>query len=141
MIGVFLAFGGNAAEAAAYYTKVFRAPEPFMKRKSDAPAGALDGHDLAGVPDFVMYANVKTFAGDIMMSDAMPAGTPTGSENFWIVCSDTDGDELTRVFNELAEDGEIIAPLAPTFFNPIHGQVRDKFGWYWMIMQDVPPQP
>lgn len=34
----------------------------------------------------------------------------------------------------MAEEGEVIMPLEETFFSPLYGQVKDKYGFYWMIM-------
>lgn len=84
--------------------------------------------------NLVIHANVKTFAGDIMLSDNPPDQVSAPSAALNICLSHTDLERLRRVFERLAKDGEVIMPLEPTFFSPLFGQVRDKFGFYWMIM-------
>ncbi|MGI6235083.1 MAG: VOC family protein [Christensenellales bacterium] len=133
MIEVYLSFNGNAAEAAAFYQQVFDAPEPYIMRFSDMPREEQE-QTPPGAEDLVMYANVKTYAGDIMMSDMMPGTSVTPNEGVWITFSHEDLGRLRRHFDALAKDGEVIMPLEQTFFSKLYGQVKDKFGFYWMIM-------
>ena len=133
MIEVYLSLNGNAAEAAAYYTQVFDAPEPYIMRFSDMPAADQEAMP-PGSEGLVMYANVKTYAGDIMMSDMMPGTSVTPNEGVWITFSHHDLDRLRLCFDRLAKDGEVVMPLEATFFSPLYGQLKDKFGFYWMIM-------
>ena len=133
MIEVYLNFNGNAAEAAAYYAKVFEAPEPYIMRTSDMPAADQAGMP-AGSENLVMHANVKTEVGDIMMSDLMPGSTVTPNESMWINYSCKDQERLRGFFDAMAKDGEVLMPLETTFFSPLYGQVKDKFGFHWMFM-------
>jgi PhnB protein len=41
--------------------------------------------------------------------------------------------EAERVFNALADGGEVRMPLGKTFFSPAFGMLADKFGVGWMI--------
>jgi PhnB protein len=50
----------------------------------------------------------------------------------------TDAGDAKRVFDALAEGGEVQQPLAETFFSPAFGMCRDRFGTPWMIMVDMP---
>ena len=135
MISVYLNLPGNAEEAAKYYTKVFEAPEPYMMRFRDVPP-----EDLENVPkelhNLLAYANVKTFAGDVMLSDAMPGEPCAPSGAVYICLSHKDHDRLRKNFDALLEDGVMEMPLEPTFFSPLYGIVVDKFGFKWMIMSD-----
>ena len=133
MIEVYLNLNGNAAEAAAYYARVFEAPDPYVMPFSQIPQGEQENAP-DNWKDLVMHANVKTFAGDIMLSDNPPDQESAPSAALNICLSHTDLERLRRVFERLAKDGEVIMPLEPTFFSPLFGQVRDKFGFYWMIM-------
>jgi PhnB protein len=44
-------------------------------------------------------------------------------------------DEATvrRVFAALSEGGSVSMPLAPTFWSPLFGMCKDKFGVGWMV--------
>jgi PhnB protein len=42
--------------------------------------------------------------------------------------------EADRLFNALAEGGQIQMPIGKTFFSPRFGMVADKFGVSWMVV-------
>lgn len=134
MVGVYLSTNGNAREVADYYVNVFDAEQPYIMDFSQMPQA--DQEEAKGMEDLVIYANVKTFAGDIMLSDNMPGETTKPDGSVWISFSHDDLDRLRTVFERLAQDGEILMPMEPTFFSPLYGQVKDKFGFHWMIMSD-----
>jgi PhnB protein len=46
--------------------------------------------------------------------------------------------EAKRVFEALAEGGDIQIGLGETFFSPAFGMCTDRFGTPWMIMADMP---
>jgi PhnB protein len=48
--------------------------------------------------------------------------------------STKDKNEVTRIFNELKEGGEIFLDLQETFFSEWYGMVKDKFGIVWQIL-------
>ncbi len=137
MIGVYLSTNGNAREVAAYYQQVFETAQPYMMDFSEMPEA--DRAESPEMENLVIHANVKTFAGDVMLSDNMPGETtqPTGA--MWICVAHTDLARLRTAFERLAKDGEILMPLEPTFFSPLYGQVKDKFGFHWMIMSSEEP--
>jgi PhnB protein len=137
MIEVYLSFSGNAAQAAQYYADVFQAGAPYVMRFSDIPK--QDQEDLPPeMEELVMYANVKTFAGDIMMSDEMPGARTIPNTGIWVSVTHEDERLIKRTFDALAKDGEIIMPLEQTFFSPLYGQLKDKFGFYWMLSLPSP---
>lgn len=132
MITTYLVFGGNAKEAVDYYAKVFDGNVSYMMRYNDMPE--KDKEEMKVMEDAVIHANVDTFVGQIMLSDSMPDEKPTPSGALWINVSHEDLDKLQKVFDAMAEEGEVIMPLEETFFSPLYGQVKDKYGFYWMIM-------
>ncbi len=132
MITVYLSTNGNAREVAAYYQEVFETEAPYIMNFNEMPEEDQGG--MTGMEQYVVYANVKTFGGDIMLSDNMPGEVtiPTGAT--WIAFSHDDLGRLRKVFDRLGGDGEVIMPMEKQFFNPQYGQVKDKYGFYWMIM-------
>ena len=42
--------------------------------------------------------------------------------------------ECERLFNALADGGQVFQPLIKTFFSPKFGVVADKFGVNWMVL-------
>lgn len=135
----YLSLNGNAAEAAAYYAKAFDAPEPYIMRYSEMPPGEMGEEMPQGLEQLVMHANVVTYGGDIMLSDMMPGSSVTPNEAVWITFSHPDVDRLRESFERLGRDGEVLMPLEKTFFSPLYGQLKDKYGFYWMIMSSEEP--
>lgn len=135
MITAYLTLTGNAKEAAAYYAQAFGGQVAYMMTGDQ-----LSKEDRTDFPEgyenLVIYANVKTFCGDIMMSDAMPNEQITKGDNVWLNVSSSDLAKLHSVFDALGKDGQVIMPLSTTFFSPLYGQLVDKYGFYWMFMSD-----
>ena len=52
-----------------------------------------------------------------------------------------DGAEAKRVFDALAEGGNVTQPLQPTFFSEAFGMCVDRFGTPWMIVGPQTQQP
>jgi PhnB protein len=42
--------------------------------------------------------------------------------------------DAERIWRLLTDGGQILMPMAETFFATRFGQVRDKFGTSWMVM-------
>ncbi len=133
MIEVYLSFNGNAREAVAYYAQVFEADAPSIMYYSQMPADE-NAVIPKGSEDLVMHAAVTTFAGTLMMSDNEPGVITIPNPSVVLTLSHEDPDRLRRLFSALAKDGEVIMPLAETFFSPLYGQVKDRYGFYWNIM-------
>ncbi|NLG58453.1 MAG: VOC family protein [Clostridiales bacterium] len=138
MIEPYLSLGGNAAEAAAYYAGVFDAPEPYVMRYGEIPPGEMEEVPPEAA-QLVMHANVKTYGGDLMLADAMPGSDTTPSAGMWITLSHTDQNRLRETFERLSREGEVLSPLEPSFFSPLYGQLRDKYGFFWMLMSPEEP--
>lgn len=131
MIEAYLSFDGNAAEALAYYQQLFGAPAPYVMRQ----AGTRDAESVAEAETGpIIYANLKTPVGDLMMSDYQgPHRTPPGAA-YWLAVTHGDEAQIREFFGKLARDGEVLEPLEKIFFSPLYGEVRDKFGYCWIFM-------
>ena len=130
----YLFFCGNCGEAFNRYHEIFGG-ELFMMKMSDAPADAAP----PGVNgDLVMHAALKLGDGLLMASDD-PTGTPSKIEGVSINYGSADAAEIRRVFDALADGGEVTQPLIETFFSPSFGTCVDRFGIPWMLTVD-PPQ-
>ena len=53
-------------------------------------------------------------------------------------CSVQDAGTAKRVFDALAEGGEVQMPLGQTFFASAFGMCIDRFGTPWMVMAEMP---
>ena len=126
---IHLGFLGNCREAFAFYEKRFGSKIQFSMTYGDAPP------DTPTPPD----------AKDLIMHMAMPLGTltlmgcdaPKGHEDtlggFQISLTCDEEAEAKRIFAALSEGGSVQMPLAKTFWSPLFGMVKDRFGVAWMI--------
>lgn len=124
----YLFFSGDCAEAFARYHEIFGGELNVMKN-SDAP----DGSGMPGAPpDGVMHASIKLGEGFLMGSDD-PTGTGGPKVGSAVAFTATNADEGRRVFDALAERGEVAMPFGATFWSTGFGSCTDRFGVPWMV--------
>lgn len=133
---VHLNFQGNCAEAFDFYTKVFKASNPFRITYGEAPAESPVPPDWKGK---VMHASIPIGEGLLMGCDA-PPGTSPPLGGFQVCVETPDEAEVRRMYDALKEGGGIQMPLAPTFWSPLFGMCTDKFGIGWMVGVPGPAQ-
>lgn len=134
----YLNFDGRCEEAIEFYKKMLGAHVEMLMRYKDAPeddsmaegcrGGAMD-------PDKVMHVCMRIGESTVMAADV--PGSPT-FQGFSLTLNLTDKAQADRVFTALGEGGQILMPLAPTFFASSFGMVADRFGVSWAIV--VPPE-
>ena len=91
--------------------------------------------------DMVMHAALK-FGDDLLMASDDPTGDGAGVKGMAINLALADPDEVTRVFDALAEGGKITMPLGETFWSPRFGMCTDRFGTSWMVnVEETPTMP
>ncbi len=79
-----------------------------------------------------MHASFRIGGSEVMASDGRCEGRPK-FEGFALSLTAPDETEAERLFNALAEGGQVQMPLAETFFSPRFGMVADRFGISWMV--------
>ncbi|MEP9371533.1 VOC family protein [Mesorhizobium sp. KR1-2] len=126
----YLAFNGNCEEAFKYYEKVLGGKIVIMMPHAGSPA---EEHVPAEWRDKIMHARL-TFGDDqvLMGSDAPPQYRTTMS-GFSVSLQFTDVAEAERVFNALADKGQVKMPIGKTFWAERFGMVIDRFGTPWMV--------
>ena len=132
----YLAFAGNCRDAFTRYQEIFGG-ELALLTMADTPADA--GPPPEGVPsDAIMHAAL-TSGDDLLMGADDPSGNFEGAvHGMCVTYSLADPGDAKRVFDALAEGGEMQMPLGETFFSPAFGMCIDRFGTPWMIMADMP---
>jgi len=130
---LFMYFDGNCREAAEFYAKVFKSEAGNVITYGDAPPDPN-----YTVPDAdrdrIIYAGVPIGDMVLMLSD-VPAGSEfVAGNNISPSVSIESREEVTRVFGELKEGGEVLMELQKTFFSEWYGMVKDKFGIIWQIV-------
>lgn len=123
----YIHFSGNCAEAMAFYVEVFGGTDLQLMRYSEAPPGG-------GMPpsDTIMHAQFSV-GGAILMASDFPPGMGEKQQAMSVMIDPATVAEARRVYDRLAEGGDVIMPFGPTFWSPGFGMMRDRFGTHWII--------
>lgn len=101
-----------------------------MPPSSDADAscgGAAPGADK------VMHAVVRIGETELMASDGRCSGQPEFKGIMLALTASTDA-QARQWFDALAEGGQVMQPLMPTFFTSSFGMLADRFGVGWLLV-------
>lgn len=125
----YLFFNGQARDAATMYADIFGIDVPEMLTMEGMPAD-MD------IPDerrnWVMHCDMMIGASGIYISDDVRANNPA-MEGSSVMVSLPTATEAKRVFDRLAEGGEIRMIWEPSFWSAGFGTLTDKFGIRWMV--------
>jgi PhnB protein len=128
--------GGQCRAAFTTYQQIFGGDLQVMTA-GDIPPGeeAMPGAD----PDMVLHAAL-TIGDSMLMGSDDPTGDDGPKLGFSVTHSAADADSAHRVFDALADGGEVTQPLIPTFFSAAFGLLTDRFGVPWMIVAEAAPE-
>jgi PhnB protein len=126
----YLDFNGRCDEALEFYKKAVGAEVAMLMRWKDSPDKSMCTAENA---DKVMHSQFQIGDSAIMASDGRCSGTPNFHGIALTISAKTEA-EADKLFNGLAEGGQVTMPLAKTFFSPKFGMVADKFGVGWMVL-------
>ncbi|AIK35975.1 MULTISPECIES: VOC family protein [Bacillus] len=124
-ITTFLMFDGNAEEAMTLYTSLFDQSEIINISRYGANEPGKEGT--------VMHATFTLNGQKFMCIDSSVKHefTFTPSMSLYVNC-DTEA-EIDEVFNKLAQEGEVLMPLAVYPFSKKFGWLNDKYGVSWQL--------
>jgi PhnB protein len=127
----YLFFDGRADEAVDFYKRALGAEVEMLMRFKDSPQPP----DVLppGSEEKIMHMSLKVGDTRVMGSDGRCQGEPHFA-GVSLSLTVADEAEANRVFNALAEGGQVQMPLAKTFFSPSFGMVADRFGVSWMVI-------
>jgi len=129
MLTTSISFQGNCDEALTFYKEALGAEVKEVAYFRDAPPNS--GMDESLPPNFVMHSEVLIFGSQVTMTDG---GTASISGDYFSLMLALDSaEEVTSVFNKLADGGQVIGALAPQFWATLCGDVQDCFGIHWHI--------
>ncbi len=132
----YLNFGGNCREAFTRYQQIFGG-ELVLLPMSDMPSDQPLPPDQA---DLIMHGAL-TFDGHLLMASDDPTGNFAGVRGMYVNYTVADPAEAERVFEALAEGGQVTMPMAETFWSPRFGMCVDRFGTPWMVNAEGQDQP
>ena len=140
-VNAYMTFNGNCEDAFNFYKSVFGGEFKTISRFKDMPP--MEGMTLPeSAGNKIMHVSLPVSKETVLMgSDANPAfgDVPVGKNISMSVGADSK-DEAGRIFQALADGGQITMPIADTFWNAYFGMLVDKYGIAWMINYDNPPK-
>lgn len=129
----YLFFNGRCDEALAFYGKALGAEVVDLMRFKDAPAGDGLCPSSAERLEKVMHATVRIGDTVLLASDGNEDNGPQ-FRGFGLTIDAADEAEARRLFDALADGGQVTMPLGRTFFAESFGMVADRYGVLWLII-------
>ena len=130
----YLTFNGTCEEALRFYARHLGGNFQIIQRFGEAPG------DIPEVPkDRVLHAQFQCDGFSFMASDAMP-GDDVQAGNITLSLDIESADRQTRIFEALADSGQITLALEETFWGARFGMVTDKYGIPWMLNHSIGDQ-
>ncbi len=128
----YLFFDGRCEEALDFYKQALGAEVTAMMRFNESPDPPPPGMVPPGSENKIMHARLRIGETEVMASDGRSMGKPV-FQGVSLSLSVPNEAEADRLFNTLAEGGQVQMPIGKTFFSPRFGMVADRFGVSWMI--------
>jgi PhnB protein len=140
-LAFYLFLDGRADEALEFYAAALGGTIEDRMRFSDSPDPVPVEYLPPGGADKLMHGSLRIDDQLLMVSDGACPGTEGGRHAGTAGFSATAGfptkDEAQRAWDALVDGGQVLMPIGPTFFSPHYGQLVDRFGIQWMVMQDA----
>ncbi|HEY6253770.1 MAG TPA: VOC family protein [Candidatus Angelobacter sp.] len=134
LLNPYLLFNGQCEAAFKFYEKLLGGKiEALLTHESAPPSSHIP-------PDWskkIMHASLRINGQSLMGSDA-PPNYYEQPKGFSVSLHFKDAKEGERVFNSLAENGQIKMPFQETFWALRFGMLVDRFGIPWMINCEKP---
>jgi PhnB protein len=128
-INPYLFFNGNCEEAFKFYAQCLGGKIETMLPYTGTPAEAQVPPDWRNK---VLHASLVVGNQVLLASDA-PPGRFEIPQGFFVSLGVKDPTEADRIFQALAENGNVRMPIQKTFWATLFGMVVDRFGIPWMI--------
>ncbi len=129
----YLDFGGKCREAMTFYKDLFHG-ELVLNAFSDF------GMEMPEpMKNLVMHSELKADGLVLHASDGQPHHPAKPGTNVSLSLQLTDETEQTRIFDALAQGGQVLQPLADGPWGARFGMLTDRFGLQWLL--NCPKQP
>jgi PhnB protein len=127
----YLTFHGNCADALKFYEKTLPNTKiEFLMTHGESPIADQAPADFRNK---IMHASLMVGDVRLMASDNMPGQPNEGMHGFTLSLNYESVAEGERIFNALADGGNVLMPMQDTFWVERWGAVVDKFGTPWMV--------
>ncbi len=129
----YLFFNGRCDEAIQFYQRALGAKDVRIMRYKEAPEQPPPGMIPPGSENKVMHSSFRIGDTTVMASDGQVSGQ-LEFKGFSLSATAANDAEAERMFNALADGGQVQMPLGKTFFASKFGMVADRFGVPWMVI-------
>lgn len=127
-----LAFAGKCREAFEFYAALLDGEITIMNTFGGNDAKLPPG-SVAGPDDQIRFAEVK-FGNTFLRGNDVPADSFVPMRGFSISLHAQSVDDARRIFDGLADGGEITTDLSKVDWAELFGMVVDRFGVPWLIL-------
>jgi PhnB protein len=125
-------FEGRCEEAIEFYRKAIGAEVQLLMRYKDAPEPHRPDALPPGHGDKVMHATLRIGGSTMQVSDGRCKGPPK-FDGFSLSLTVSSEADAKRFFAALSDGGQVLMPMAKTFFSANFGMVTDRFGVMWLV--------
>ncbi|MGE6917080.1 VOC family protein [Achromobacter kerstersii] len=132
-LSAYLSFDGNCADAMRFYERVLGGRIEALIRYADAPADATMPALSPDDAERIMYARLALDEQTLLASDATAAHPYPGKKGMALALVYPTVSDAQRVFEQLADGGNVTMPLQKTFWAEAYGALIDRFGTRWML--------
>lgn len=129
----YLFFEGRCEEAIAFYREALGAEVLMLMRYKDSPEPPPPDRVAPGLEHRIMHASLRIGETTVMASDGSCQGEPD-FRGFSLSLTAADAAAAGKLFTALADGGQVLMPLARTFFSPCFGMLTDRYGVGWMVI-------
>lgn len=131
-LNIYVNFRGTCAEAFRYYEQHLGAKTQMLMKHSESPMPSPLPPEWK---DAVLHGRISIADTELLAAD-IPNAEPMRSA--YITLRVSTDQEAERVFGALADGGRVLMKMEETFFASRFGQVQDRFGINWMILNPRP---
>lgn len=131
---IYLHFKDQAAEAIAFYEKVFKTEPAQIMTFGQMPHD--NDHPVDdSIKDLVLNSSLKINDTNVMISDSPEGMAPTiiVGNNVALVYNAKTAEDASDIFQQLTNNGAVLLPLEKTFWAELYGMVKDQYGVMWHI--------
>jgi PhnB protein len=128
----YLFFSGRCEEALEFYSQALGARVDMVMRFNESPEPPPPGTLQPGFENKVMHSSLTVHGIRLMASDG--CDDKSTLHGFQLALNVDTVANAHKVFNALADGGNVQMPLGKTFWSPCFGMVADKFNVVWMVM-------
>jgi len=128
-LDAYLIFNGTCAEAMGFYQRTLGGTLQMMTHAQSPMADKTP----PGSADRILHARLVIDDRYLMASDSMVGQPYDGMKGFSLSLIYPTAAEARRIFDALAQGGQVTMPMQETFWSNAFGMLVDRFGTPWMV--------